>query len=163
MKTVEDRLAALEGSAWRWRAASGVLLVGLIAAVAWGAGQKPAVSESVITRELQVVNAQGGTVFTVGANEDGDPSMRFMLDGKDAISAWASKDRVKFEVHNLDAKSPFPSAIIHTGPNIATMSFAKDKKSSYISVGHLGTSGAGMFFVNDKGEVQLRLPKDLQP
>lgn len=151
MRTVEDRLAALERTGRRWRSAAAVLGVCVLVLVSRGAEQKPPTSEEVRTKMLRVVDAKGETVFLVGTNDAGEPSMRLLSEGKDAISAFAKGDFSTFRVHNLKGK---PAIYLSTQGEDATVITSRDKEKS-VGAG-LGTrDGQGVVTIYDKNGTRI--------
>lgn len=67
---LEERVAGLEKSGRRWRAAAVVLGVAFTAAVFRGAGNAPLVADEIKTHLLRVYDDKGQVVFFVGSSAD---------------------------------------------------------------------------------------------
>jgi monomeric isocitrate dehydrogenase len=98
---LDERVERIERSMRRWRAGAVLATLGLACALASGAAKQPTITDEVNTRLLRVYDAQGKAVFIVGANEANEPSLRFLSDGKDAISAFSRGRHTSLQVHNV--------------------------------------------------------------
>jgi hypothetical protein len=70
MKTIEDRIAALEKSGRRWRWVALLLAVGMLGAIGWGAEKvKDELPPEITVRKISVVNAEGDPQVVIQARE----------------------------------------------------------------------------------------------
>lgn len=90
--SIENRLAALERSARRWRVAALLLAVGMVAAIGLGAAKDKPIQDEVRTRKLVVVDDKGEAVGLLLS--DGKQNMLTLKSGAAAITFSVASDGV---------------------------------------------------------------------